>query len=349
MGELVDAGSEHLIEWKAMSNMTRTERVLSVLAGETPDRPPVGFWYHFPPDAVSGPASIDAHRRFLERYSVDFLKVMNDNPYPTTPTVRCARDLRKLPVLRGDEDGYGLQLEVIDGLAKEFSGEFLLVTTLFNAWTTLRKIVTPPRARAKRPPVLRGAKAKADTRMDALVAEDRSAVREALGVIAESHANFVAKCLQAGADGIFLSVREDRVNTPELGECAYRELVEPTDLRILQAANSARFNILHACGVPCDLPRLSTYPVHAINWADRAGGPALQDVAGKLDAIICGGVNNLKTLPAGTPDQVAAEVQDALAQAGDTPIIISPGCTFDPDVVPPANLDAMIEAAAASA
>lgn len=332
-----------------MSKMTRTERVLSVLAGKTPDRPPVGFWYHFPPSAVSGQASIDAHRKFLDRYPVDFLKVMNDNPYPSVRNVRCTADLGGLPILRGDEAGYGLQLAVIRALAEELAGEFLLVTTLFNAWTTLRKMVTPPTTFGARPPVLRGPKAEADARMDALVAEDRSAVASALGAIAESHANFVAKCLQAGADGIFLSVREDRVNTPELGQRAYRELVEPTDLRILKEATSARFNILHACGVPCDLARLSRYPVHAINWADRAGGPAIREVAGKLDAVICGGVNNLETLPTGTPDQVADEVRDALHQAGDAPIILSPGCTFDPDVVPPANLDAMIEAGAASA
>jgi len=197
-----------------MPEMTQARRVLSVLAGQASDRPPVGFWHHFPSNAVSGRAAVEAHLRFLDRYPVDFLKIMNDNPYPTRRVVQCVADLRSLCVLNGDEAGYGLQLEVIRALADALAGEFLLVTTLFNTWTTLRKIVTPPGSDRSRPPVLGGAVAEADRRMHALVLEDRTAVAEALHGIAASHANFVANCLQAGADGIFLSVREDRVNTP---------------------------------------------------------------------------------------------------------------------------------------
>ncbi|MCH8854163.1 MAG: hypothetical protein IID41_16155, partial [Planctomycetes bacterium] len=56
-------------------------------------------------------------------------------------------------------------------------------------------------------------------------------------------------------------------------------------------------------------------------------------------------VDNLEELPKGTPQQIAAQVRDALAQADGRPILIGPGCTFDPQVVPPENLHAMCEAA----
>src|SRR5512140_2918022 len=62
--------------------MDRVERMLAVLAGVRPDRPPVGFWCHFPPEQVSGPAAVRAHLDFLDAYDLDFLKVMNDNGYP---------------------------------------------------------------------------------------------------------------------------------------------------------------------------------------------------------------------------------------------------------------------------
>jgi hypothetical protein len=52
-------------------------------------------------------------------------------------------------------------------------------------------------------------------------------------------------------------------------------------------------------------------------------------------------VDNLTTLPNGAPEDVAREVADALKQAADRPIIITPGCTFDPAKVPEANLHAI--------
>ena len=49
-------------------------------------------------------------------------------------------------------------------------------------------------------------------------------------------------------------------------------------------------------------------------------------------------------MPNGTPEECAAEVRDALRQAGDRPIIVAPGCTFDPDAVPTDNLHAVRKA-----
>jgi uroporphyrinogen-III decarboxylase len=57
-------------------------------------------------------------------------------------------------------------------------------------------------------------------------------------------------------------------------------------------------------------------------------------------------VDNLGTLVTGTPEQVRQEVFDAVHQAGSHPIMIAPGCTFDPVRVPPANLRALADAVA---
>jgi hypothetical protein len=43
----------------------------------------------------------------------------------------------------------------------------------------------------------------------------------------------------------------------------------------------------------------------------------------------------------GSPEDCAAQVADALRQAGPRPIFIAPGCTFDPHAVPTANLRAI--------
>ena len=62
--------------------MNKIERVSAVLAGHQPDRLPISFWYHFGPDAVSGPKAVEAHVRHVETYDLDFLKVMCDGRYP---------------------------------------------------------------------------------------------------------------------------------------------------------------------------------------------------------------------------------------------------------------------------
>jgi hypothetical protein len=76
--------------------MNKIERVDAVVSGQSPDRPPVSFWHHFGPDAVSGPEAVGAHLRHLETYDLDFLKVMDDNRYPRT--------FNRVGVLGGVED-----------------------------------------------------------------------------------------------------------------------------------------------------------------------------------------------------------------------------------------------------
>lgn len=330
-----------------MAEMTRIERVLATVAGERPDRPAVSFWHHFEVDCHSGKAAVDAHLKFLRRYDIDFLKVMNDNGYPTCRDVRSAADLRDMPVLSGDEEGYGLQLELLRSLSAELKGEVLLTTTMFNAWAVLRRLVSASIAHRHGPPNLSGQATPADVRMNELVTEDRGIMGMALDAIAASQANFARKCLESGADGIFLSVRDDWIDTDAQGKGTYDELIRTGDGQILSAARAGRFNMLHVCGLPRDFDSFAAYPVHAINWADRVGGPAIGEVVGRVKPAVCGGVDNLGALPDGTPARVEAEVRDALQQAGDRPIMISAGCTFDPDKVPGENLDAMVKAARA--
>ncbi len=325
--------------------MSRIERVSAVLAGQEPDRPPVSLWCHFPSDAWFGPAAVDAHLKHLQTYDLDFLKVMNDNGYPTRPEIRTASDLRSFPVLGGDEEGYGRQLDLLRALSAELKGKVLLSTTMFNAWAVLRRLATPKIIDRHGPPSLGPPTTEADRRMGELIAEDRAAVGQALAAIAASQANFGRMCIEAGADGIFLSVRDDWVNTSQNGPDTYEELVRTGDRKILRAAGDGRFNMLHVCGVPQDFEAFAAYPVQAINWADRAAGPAISDVIGRVQPAVSGGVDNLSTLPRGKPENVSAEVRDALQQAGDRPIMITPGCTYDPEAVPDENIHAMVGAA----
>jgi uroporphyrinogen decarboxylase len=118
-------------------------------------------------------------------------------------------------------------------------------------------------------------------------------------------------------------------------------------LKILAACAQGSFNLLHVCGRAIDFRRFADYPVHAINWADRYAGPTIAEVATWVQPALCAGLDNLSTMVTGSPEDCAQQVADALHQAGKRPILIAPGCTFDPRAVPQANLQAIRRAVAA--
>lgn len=322
--------------------MDPVERVQRVLAGRQPDRPPVSFWHHLPPDQVYGPPAVQAHLAYLDAFELDFLKVMNDNGYPHATPVESVRDLAAIGDLRGDEPEFARQLDLLAALRAELRGRVLMTTTVFNTWAVLRHIVRPPRQHL--PPQLDGAADEPSQRIRSFWAQEPAALKSALRRISANLARFVRRCLAAGADGVFLSVRDDWVDAPDSTTSRYDEWVRPTDLEILAAASAGRFNMLHVCGHPVNFRAFAEYPVHAINWADRAVGPAIADVAPWARPAICAGLENLTTLVTGTTEECERQVADALRQASPRPIMIAPGCTYDPVRVPRANLEAVCRA-----
>jgi uroporphyrinogen decarboxylase len=323
--------------------MIQLERVSAALEGRRPDRPPVSFWYHFPPE-VTGTRLVEAHLRHVETYDLDFLKVMADGRYPLPggpdAVIETAGDLDRLTVLAGDEGAFGQQIELLRALSRRLGGRLRMTTTVFNAWATLRRL-TAPDSDVHRPPTLLRTTDHRDATLSRLLGEAPAAVGQALGTIARSLANFSRNCLAAGADGIYLSVRDDWVDTPENGTGVYDRLVRPHDLEILAAAGSGTFNIVHICGTALDFKRFAAYPTAVLHWADRVGGPAIAEVAPWARPALCAGVDHLRTLVSGTPADCRREVLDAVRQAGNRPLIIAPGCTFDPEAVPAENLHAV--------
>jgi len=324
--------------------MNKIDRVTAVLEGRRPDRPPVSFWYHFSADCASGARAVEAHVRHVETYDLDFLKIMDDNRYPRIATsagvIAGAGDLERLTVLRGDEGSFGRQLELIGALAGRYAGQFRMATTVFNAWSTLRQMTVPDTG-AHGPPVMDAGMDPKDAAMSRLLREAPQALARALEVVAESTANFVRHCLTGGADGVYLSVRDDWVDAPENGAGTYDRLVRPGDLRILAATQQGTFNILHVCGKALDFKRFAGYPAQVLSWADRSAGPSIAEVAAWLRPAICAGLDNLGTMATGSAGDCTRQVADAVRQAGARPIIVAPGCTFDPASVPAENLRAI--------
>lgn len=326
--------------------MTKRERVLAVLRGKRPDRVPVSFWHHFPPNQVRGLPAVDAHLMHLARWDLDFLKVMNDTGFPRPSPdwiLREAGQLSEYPELTGREPELEAELEILRQLRKEVGQEVPMIVTVFSPWATLRRLCASE-TDVHGPPKVMALDVR-DATISQLLREDRIAVREALSKLGRGLARFSRAAVEAGADGVFFSVRDDWADTAENGSGTYDSLANPADVQILDAVKDASFNMLHVCGKALDFKRFTEYPAHILNWADRYSGPSIAEARKLTAKPLSGGIDNLNTLPDGTPEQVAVEAEDGLRQAEGHPFMLTPGCTYDPVAVPEANLVAVIRAA----
>lgn len=324
--------------------MDKVERVFRVIEGRRPDRVPVSFWHHFADDQACGSAAIAAHIDHLKAFDLDFLKVMNDNGYPHEGPIRTVQGLADLAELTGEEPTFARQLDLVADLKRRLDGQMLMTTTVFNAWATLRHLVKE-KSPGHRPPNLDASADQATATLLRFYQEDPSIVKTAIQTVGKSLSRFAGHCIEAGADGVFMSVRDDWLDGSNGDGPRYDDLVRESDRAILAAAANARFNMLHVCGKAVNFQAFAEYPVQVINWADRAAGPAIGEVKEWVKPAICGGVDNLSTLPDGTAEDVDGQVADALKQAAERPIIISAGCTYDPARVPGLNLKAICRAA----
>ena len=251
--------------------------------------------------------------------------------------------------MRGNEDVFGRHLDVLHALSRRFAGEMRMTTTLFNSWSTLRRL-TAPDSDVHGPPSRGRIADGRDATMSKFLAEAPQALARASirspnrlpispgnalppAPMASTFPSATTRCHTAES---FLALRSGGG-----GAGVYDRLVRDGDLKILSAASAGTLNILHVCGTPLDFHRFGGYPVHAVNWADRIGGPPIAEVASWLRPAICCGIDNLGTLVSGTPDAVEHEVIDAVEQAADRPIIVAPGCTFDGRAAPAENLHAI--------
>jgi uroporphyrinogen decarboxylase len=289
--------------------MDRIERVRAAISGESVDRVPFTVWYHFGLQHAPPEESARAHLAFLDAYDLDWLKVMNDYSYPMPDGVETLDDPRQLDrVVPLDPAAIplGQQLRVVEILARDLRGKALFVDTLFDAWNTLRRNV------------VKGAIAR-------FMHEAPEALERALGAVNETLIRYARASLERGAAGIFLSATpsEEYVTRAQ-----YERFVRPFDLAFLEAVRGlGECHVLHAHGNKVYFDRVLDYPVHAISWADRAGGPSLREARGMTRLALMGGITHANfQYTAAAP--IRAEVRDALREAGRNGLLLAPGCSL---------------------
>ncbi|HSV91612.1 MAG TPA: hypothetical protein VLH81_00995, partial [Desulfobacterales bacterium] len=99
------------------------------------DRPPASVWYHFGTQFMEGRAAADVAVAFFLHYDFDFLKMMNDRPWPMPAglaSVETAADLARFGSLSMDEPAFDEQLAALQRAVRRVGRDAMVIETVFN-------------------------------------------------------------------------------------------------------------------------------------------------------------------------------------------------------------------------
>ncbi|MHB1357136.1 MAG: uroporphyrinogen decarboxylase family protein [Anaerolineae bacterium] len=322
--------------------MTKRERLEATFAGQEVDRPAVALWRHWPGDDQRAADQARAHIEFQQQYDFDFIKVTPSSGFTVDDwgvterylgntegtcehgqmAIRQPQDWLDLTVLDPRQGSLGRQLRCLELIAGEMGDRVPFLQTIFNPLSVAKYLAGEDilRVHLRRYP---------------------QAVHKALDTITASIVLFVQQVMTTGASGIFFAVQHAQFGV--LAEEEYRSFGQPYDQRVLEAAGSAWFNMLHLHGSDVMFDLLSDYPVQVINWHDRETPPNLALALTRTKRALCGGLRQWETIVRGTPQDVLAEAQDAIATTSGRRLILGTGCVT-PIVAPTSNLRAARQA-----
>jgi uroporphyrinogen decarboxylase len=323
--------------------MTKKERVRAALSGGDVDRVPASLWGHdFLREWTAGElveSTLDAWRP----YEWDFIKF---NPRATyfaeawgntyePPTdqrqpkllgtaVTSSEDLRTIRSVDATAGVLGEHIDALKMLVARVGDEVDVIHTLFSPLSVLAQLCGAPKDFIE------------------MARSAPSDVHAALDAMTESFVRYAQASIAAGAAGIFFAplIWASRDTSDDE---FYRTFGRPYDLRVLDGAAGAPFNVLHVCRNNNMLEQLLDYPVAAFNWADHGEGNAsLAAIRSKTQKAVMGGLDQAR-LHQMSADEVVAQGRAALA-AGTTRVLLTAGCAINPET-PPANRAAVMAAA----
>ena len=322
--------------------MTSRERVAAAVASDAVDRPPISLWTHFPERDQTAADLAASTIAWQQRYGFDFVKFMPPGDYTTIDwgaesvyqgAPGGTRTTTRFPIQQIDDWGslrpvdvrQGFNGVILDALRQSreaIAGDVPVLQTIFTPMIIAQKL--------------------SNDRAVEHLRQNPELIHAALGVITETTRAMVDASFAAGADGLFLAVR-----TADFGimtEAQYREFGLPYDLRVLDAVPENVITLLHFHGEQPMLDLAADYPAGILNWHDRRTSTSLGEGQRLSGRPVAGGINERAAATA-TPDAVAAEARDAIAQTNGRGVLITPGCVI-PFAAPEANFRAAIAAVA---
>jgi uroporphyrinogen decarboxylase len=304
--------------------ITHKERIQACLNNESPDRPPVALWRHFPVDDQDPKLLAEATLNFQHIYDFDLVKVTPASSFCvkdwgvddkwlghtegtrqyTRRIIHDPRDWETLPTLDPTAAHLTGQLECLRYIRAELGSETPLLQTIFS-----------PLAQAKN---LAG--------NDTLLAHLRlypEAVMKGLAAIAETTRRFVEACRDTGIDGVFYAIQHAQASLLSLEE--YKTFGLPYDQKSLEPAQGLWCNLLHLHGHDVYFSLLDSLKFQMVNWHDRETYPTLAEAQNLFGGVVCGGMRQ-DTLVYESPAGVQKEATDAIQQTNGKRFILGTGC-----------------------
>jgi len=291
--------------------LNKYERFSAAVTGGAVDRPPVTAWVHFQSDHLSGAKTAELHANFLRAYDWDVLKVMNDYRYPVPEGVTTLTDASSLAAYRRldmAEPSFTRQLDCLKRL-QDADLRTPMLETVFEPFQQIVRNI--------------------GFGQGSNLLKHRKAALQALEVVTETVCEYVATVKAMGVEGIFISVNGAMPETLPRGVTAedHDILQKPFTKAVLEAA-AGMVRVLHVHGNRLDMTRVLDYPCEVLSVSDRlADNPSLATLRGMTDKCLMGGLDETR-LPERTLPELAAEVDDAVRQAGRSRCIVAPGCTI---------------------
>jgi uroporphyrinogen decarboxylase len=320
----------------ASQELTHRQRMELALNGDTPDRPPIALWRHFPVDDQLPEGLAGAVLDFQQTYDFDFVKVTPSSSY-------CLKDWGVDDVWRGSTEGTRdyikrvihwpedwENLSVLDphqGYLKEQLDCLRTITNRLGPDTPVIQTIFNPLSQAKN---LVGD--------EALLIHMRrypAAVQAGLKTIVESTQRFIEAARETGIAGIFFAVQHAQFGV--LSKDEYEAFGKAYDLPALEPAQDLWLNVLHLHGDEVMFKTFVDYPVQVINWHDRDTPPSLAEAQTQFSGVVCGGLKRMESMVLGSPEMVESEAHDAMQATGGQRFILGTGCVL-PIIAPRGNI-----------
>ena len=329
--------------------MTKRERLAATIAGQPVDRLPVALWRHFFVEEPTAEGLAAAMVRWQETYDWDFLKInprasyhvedwgnryaFSGNPLVEPTLVRAcvhaADDFRHLDRL--DPKGkagrsapvLAEHLAAVAANRRALGPDMPLLMTVFTPMSIAADLAGGPQDLA------------------ALIAQGPALVHAGLRTIAATFADFAARCLEAGADGIFLATTHC-ATLVNFTRQEYQEFGRPYDLAVLRAVQQAPLNLLHVCRARSLVKELADYPTALLNWDTVGEGNLTLAEMAAVRPVPCrarasapkkglvGGLDRafFTQGPSGREALIAQAREASRAMAG-RPFVLASTCTID--------------------
>jgi len=315
--------------------LTHKERLQSCLSNQTPDRPPVALWRHFPIDDQTPDGLAAAALHFQRTYDFDLVKVTPSSSFClkdwgvedewqgdsegtrryTKRVIHDPQDWEKLRPLPPAAPHLSDQLACLRQIRRELDPETPVIQTIFS-----------PLSQAKN---LAGGQT-----LLIHIRKYPEAVLKGLEIITKTTQDFIDAARETGIDGIFYAVQHAQAGL--LSRAEFQQFEKAHDLTLLESARDLWCNLVHLHGDQVYFDLVSDYPAQILNWHDRDTPPSLRQAQGKYNGVVCGGLSR-ETIVLGMPERVRQEAADAITQTAGKRFMLGTGCVV-PIIAPHGNL-----------